>query len=722
MKKIISLFCAILIFALSIQLAFAEPVVINGFSPNSKSYLSINGQANYYDVTATAVSTSAIKLSGKGNVFKDGSGIYGVGAKYNTSVSVLETEFSFTLDDDMEPAATNKTANLDAHWFRLYFSNQNDYIFDSNSNGSTKGFILQIQYYATNTFNITLFNFDDTRQTKLVYIKNAGITYTKGTALVFKFVKNTINPTNYDLQVNGVAKYSNLDLSTSLPDGKTYFAALANPGNGYTVNGSDNDTYGYTAGVNDTGVDSVIAKINAIPALNILALTDKPKVVEARSAYDALTAEQKVLVSNLSSLTAAEAKIIQLEQMTDQQLADIVIARISAIPPLSKLILADKPKVVEARTAYDALTATQKALVTNLSTLTADEAKITTLQSINSFTPNRKSYLSINGQANFFDVDATAVGTDSIKLSGKGGPGKNVEGNFGVGAKYNSIVSLTENEFSFTLDDDIIPAVNDNNKLHWFRLYFTNQDDFLLEGATSGSMKGIFLQIQYYSTDVFNITLFSYDDTSETKLRGLKNAGIPYVKGTPINFTFTKNVETYNIAVNGTDKYTDINLSSLLPDGKAYFSSLVGPGPGYVIDGSNNDTYGYTLGLKNIIQTRKETESERKFNEETAEKIIIRITDLVALGDDLELGNLNKLSADYNAITASQKALVINFSDLEAMQINYANGKHTISSNPNTSDNNVDSLMIIILSLVFLIVILRNNKIGSIKKINFKIT
>ncbi|MDR1892412.1 MAG: metallophosphoesterase family protein, partial [Oscillospiraceae bacterium] len=58
-------------------------------------------------------------------------------------------------------------------------------------------------------------------------------------------------------------------------------------------------------------IAELIEKIDLIPAA--LTLADKTKVTEARTAYDALTAEEKELVTNFAKLVAAETTIAALE-------------------------------------------------------------------------------------------------------------------------------------------------------------------------------------------------------------------------------------------------------------------------------------------------------------------------------------------------------------------------------------------------------------------------
>ena len=114
-----------------------------------------------------------------------------------------------------------------------------------------------------------------------------------------------------------------------------------------------------------------------IGAIGEVALTDacKDKLEAARKAYDALTAEQKKLVSKLSVLTAAEAayKTLADKAAADQAAAKKVDDLIGDIGTVTK---GSKDKIEAARKAYDALTAEQKKLISAdvLKTLTDAEA------------------------------------------------------------------------------------------------------------------------------------------------------------------------------------------------------------------------------------------------------------------------------------------------------------------------------------------------------------
>ncbi|WP_414733274.1 DUF4430 domain-containing protein [Acetobacterium carbinolicum] len=140
---------------------------------------------------------------------------------------------------------------------------------------------------------------------------------------------------------------------------------------------------------NSAKTDQEIAKkvsdqIDALPVVTKLALTDKDAVTAARIGYDALTATQKAFVTNFSTLAAAEAKIAELEkeatEVANKAAAKAVTDKIAALPSGTALLLGEKADVVAARIAYNALTETQKALVTNLSALILAETRIAELE------------------------------------------------------------------------------------------------------------------------------------------------------------------------------------------------------------------------------------------------------------------------------------------------------------------------------------------------------
>lgn len=119
-------------------------------------------------------------------------------------------------------------------------------------------------------------------------------------------------------------------------------------------------------------------KVSAlIDAIGTVTLESGDAISEARAAYDALTEEQKALVSNYNVLTAAEETLAQLRKdAADQAAADEVIALIDAIGTVT---LDSQEAIANARTAYDALTEEQKTLVSNYDVLVAAEETLSYL-------------------------------------------------------------------------------------------------------------------------------------------------------------------------------------------------------------------------------------------------------------------------------------------------------------------------------------------------------
>ena len=152
------------------------------------------------------------------------------------------------------------------------------------------------------------------------------------------------------------------------------------PASSVTISATFKET---TETVNQKAAAAVIAKINAI---GTVAYTEASKslIDTARTAYDALTNDQKTLVTNYETLTTAESSYSELKTVADNQAAAAdVIAKINAIGTVA-YTEASKSLIDTARTAYDALTNDQKLLVTNYSTLTTAESTYRSLTPVSS--------------------------------------------------------------------------------------------------------------------------------------------------------------------------------------------------------------------------------------------------------------------------------------------------------------------------------------------------
>ena len=130
-------------------------------------------------------------------------------------------------------------------------------------------------------------------------------------------------------------------------------------------------------------VAAVEALIDALPAVEDIQLTDKEQIEEANSAYNALNALQKNMVGKekVDALNEAVAKLNDLiynsQTEVDKRAAKAVDDKIATI---GYVMLHKEALITECRDAYNALTETQKALVTKLDVLKAAEEKLAELK------------------------------------------------------------------------------------------------------------------------------------------------------------------------------------------------------------------------------------------------------------------------------------------------------------------------------------------------------
>ncbi len=115
-------------------------------------------------------------------------------------------------------------------------------------------------------------------------------------------------------------------------------------------------------------VNDAIEKINAIGTVTP---DSGDAIAAARSAYDALTAAQKEQVTNADVLTAAEARYTDVVAIDGAE---------KAIDAIGEVTLTSGDAIAAARAAYDALTDSQKAEVSNYNTLLAAEARLAELK------------------------------------------------------------------------------------------------------------------------------------------------------------------------------------------------------------------------------------------------------------------------------------------------------------------------------------------------------
>jgi len=198
---------------------------------------------------------------------------------------------------------------------------------------------------------------------------------------------------------------------------------------------------GYTLTIVDAAAAVAVQNlITAIPAIGTLLLTDTG-VSTARSAYNALTAAQKLLVTNYAVLTAAEAQITSLGNATTavvtaettptQANADTAQALVTALPSgTTKAALQSRINTVQAAlntVAISAINAADTATIANVITAKTSTLGLS-LTDYNSLTDKAPVYTALIGKAftNKTEIRTafeTAVAAEKVKeapISGGG--------------------------------------------------------------------------------------------------------------------------------------------------------------------------------------------------------------------------------------------------------------------------------------------------------------
>lgn len=124
----------------------------------------------------------------------------------------------------------------------------------------------------------------------------------------------------------------------------------------------------FGAKINADDSDAANLVIDQIDAIGAVTLESEDSIVSAETAYNALTDNQKAMVSNYDVLVSAREAYDKLA--SDHAAADAVKALIDAIGTVNRR---SKEKIDAARKAYEDLTEEQKALVTNYDVLVKGE-------------------------------------------------------------------------------------------------------------------------------------------------------------------------------------------------------------------------------------------------------------------------------------------------------------------------------------------------------------
>ena len=122
-------------------------------------------------------------------------------------------------------------------------------------------------------------------------------------------------------------------------------------------------------------LDAAIAVDQQILNIGTVTLEKEQQIINARAAYDALSANENRWVLYLSTLEAAEARLAELKQeKANAEYVDELINQIGQIDASSECAA----KITNARAAYEALNEEEKSMVTGLTTLQAVEAEFAT--------------------------------------------------------------------------------------------------------------------------------------------------------------------------------------------------------------------------------------------------------------------------------------------------------------------------------------------------------
>lgn len=148
--------------------------------------------------------------------------------------------------------------------------------------------------------------------------------------------------------------------------------------------GSDGTLYYKNDSGNILAITSSATNVAAkIDAIGTVTKDSEDAIHSARTAYDALTESEKTKVTNYTKLTDAENQLAQLKN--DEVAVSAVVTKINAIGTVTKN---SESTIQSARAAYDALTDTQKALVSNYKTLTDAESALAALKAEDSAKPS----------------------------------------------------------------------------------------------------------------------------------------------------------------------------------------------------------------------------------------------------------------------------------------------------------------------------------------------
>jgi len=413
--------------------------------------------------------------------------------------------------------------------------------------------------------------------------------------------------------------------------------------------------------------DTVIEKITAIGTVT---LDSRTTIEAARTAYNALTVSQRTLVNNYNTLTTAEASLKALQDaadkaVADQAAADVVTEKIAAIGTVT---LDSKTPIKEARTAYDALTAEQKALVTNYAVLTAAEERLEVVKDEATANPV-KIYVTLSNKGNvvlfqqnitvtdvnnngFFDVDDALYAAHEVGYTGGAAAGYASEvTQYGLGIS--KLWGDTSYCYGYWL----------NNASCW------SLEDVVAEG--NHLVAFVYTDSTNWSDAYTKFEKFDYAATAgKTLTLKLDKAGYDANWNTVFSAHAGANIAVYDS--NGqalTGGYT----VAYSEDG-SYSITLSAIGNYYVVA---TDTAPLTVPAVCAVAVNEDLDKK------AADAVTEKIAAIGTVTKDSKAA-IEAARTAYNALTAEQKALVANYNVLTTAEKTLSS---IISGNPATGDN-----------------------------------
>ena len=147
---------------------------------------------------------------------------------------------------------------------------------------------------------------------------------------------------------------------------------------------------------------------------NPITIADETAILEARDAYDALTAEQKTFVLNLNDLVMAEADLAMIKA----KINSVIQLIIDLNDPIR---IADEEDIEAARAAYDALSVLERTYVTNFNDLVEAETDLARLYAeiaaVNALISELSDPIDLDDQD---DLEATREAYDALTLEQQG--------------------------------------------------------------------------------------------------------------------------------------------------------------------------------------------------------------------------------------------------------------------------------------------------------------